>query len=148
MKKLLIALSIFCLMFQACDKEEAATEGFDFSTTLPPYVELTSTAAKTVKQGTDTTVTFQMRSALQQAVTIYYNVTGAVNMVNKTAVIDRNKLSVVVRIAIPNNVIVAPATTATATLNIVKATTASGTDLTIGQKNTPATQKVTFNIIK
>jgi hypothetical protein len=146
MKKLLIAFTIIISGLQACNKDDAATEGFDFNSTLPPYVELSSMAAKTVKQGASTTITFQMRSAMQQAVTVTYNVTGAVNLTNQTAVIDRNKLTVAVPIAIPNNIIVAPATTATATLSIIKATTASGTELTVGQKNIPGNQKVTINI--
>jgi hypothetical protein len=147
MKKILIIVSFFGLGFQACNKDDAATKGFDFSSTLPPYVELSSTAAKTVKQGNATTVTFQMRTALQEAVTVTYDVTGGgVNLTNQSVVIERNKLTAIATINIPANVIVAPNTTATATLMLVKATTAAGTQLTIGQKNTPATQKVTINI--
>jgi hypothetical protein len=147
MKKILIIFSVVCLGFQACNKDEAATAGFDFSASLPAYVELSSTAAKTVKQGASTTVTFVMRSAFQQAVTVYYDVTGGgVNLTNQTVVIERNKLTAVATINIPAGVIVAPNTTATATLTLTKAVTASGTQLTIGQKNIPAAQKVTINI--
>lgn len=148
MKKLLILLlSATIFGFQSCDKDEAATEGFDFSNTLPPYVELSSTAAKTVKQGASTTFTFVMRSALQQNVTVSYDVTGGgLNLTNQTVVIERNKLNAVVTVPIPANAIVAPATTASATLTLTKAVTASGAQLTIGQKNVPGAQKVTINI--
>jgi hypothetical protein len=147
MRKIPVILSIFILSLQACNKEDAATAGFDFSNTLPPYVELASTAAKTVKQGSSTTVTFQMRTAFQQAVTVYYDVTGGgVNLTNQSVVIERNKLNAATTINIPAGVITAPNTSATATLTLVKAVTAGGTQLTIGQKNSPATQKVTLNI--
>lgn len=149
MKKILVIISIFVIGLQACNKEDAETAGLDFSNSLPPYVELASTSSKTVKQGTSTSVTFQMRTAFQQPVTVTYNVTGGgVNLTNQTATIDRNKLTTVATINIPANVIVAPATTATATLTLVKAVRADGTQLTIGQKNTPATQVVTLKITK
>lgn len=146
MKKILAILSMSIICLQACNKDDLGTAGLDFSNSLPPYVELASTSAKTVKQGASTTVTFQMRTAFQQAVTVYYNITGDVNLTNQTAVIDRNKLTTVATINIPANVIVSPNTPATATLTLVKATTADGTALTIGQKNTPANQKITINI--
>ena len=149
MKKLLLIYSIVALGFHACNKDDVATAGFDFSNTLPPYVELNSTDAKTVKQGASTTVTFQMRTAFQEAVTVNYDVTGGgVNLTNQAVVIDRNKTSAVATINIPAGIIVAPNTSATATLTLVKATTASGIQLTIGQKNVPATQKVVLNITK
>ena len=96
MKKLLLIYSIVALGFHACNKDDVATAGFDFSNTLPPYVELNSTDAKTVKQGASTTVTFQMRTAFQEAVTVNYDVTGGgVNLTNQSVVIDRNKTSAV-----------------------------------------------------
>ncbi|MEI9947280.1 MAG: hypothetical protein WDN26_24095 [Chitinophagaceae bacterium] len=146
MKKILAIILPLALIFQSCDKDDAELDGIDLSTSIPPYVELTSTAAKTVKQGTSTTVSFQMRVAMQQAVTITYNVTGAVTLTNQTVVIDRNKLTATATVAVPNNAIVAPATSATATLTLVKAAKADGGLLTIGAKNEPATQKVTINI--
>ncbi len=149
MKKIPVILSILILCLQACNKDKAGTAGFDFSNSISPYVELASTSAKTVKQGSSATVTFQMRTGFQQAVTVYYDVTGGgVNLTNQTAVIERNKLNTAATINIPAGVIPASGTTATATLTLVKAVTASGTQLTIGQKNTPATQKVTLNITK
>lgn len=78
---------------------------------------------------------------MQQPVTVYYEVTGGgVNLTNQTAVIDRNKLNTVATIKIPAGIIVAPNTTAT--LTHIKALTAGGAQLTLGQKNTPATQKL------
>ncbi len=148
MKKIFFAIFIMAVLLQSCDKHVSPGDNVDLSNTLAPYVALSSTAAKTVKQGASTSVTFQLRTALQQKVTVYYDVTGGgVNLTNQTVIIDRDKTSAVATINIPANVIVAPATTATATLTLVKAVTESGTQLTIGAKNTPATQKVTINII-
>ena len=119
----------------------------DLSNTLQPYVELTSTAAKTVKQGAATTVAFRMRTGLQQKVTVHYDVTGAVNLPNQTLVLDKEALTGTATINVPANVIVAPATSATATVTLRKAVKEDGTELTIGAKNTPATQTVTLNIV-
>ena len=119
----------------------------DLGNTLQPYVELTSTAAKTVKQGTATTVAFRMRTGLQQKVTVHYDVTGAVNLPNQTLVLDKEALTGTATINVPANVIVAPATSATATVTLRKAVKEDGTELTIGAKNTPATQTVTLNIV-
>ncbi|HTD93321.1 MAG TPA: hypothetical protein VK644_05905 [Chitinophagaceae bacterium] len=148
MKKILLSITIIAaLALQSCDKDDSPGDNHDLSNTLPPYVALSSTAAKTVKQGASTTVTFQLRTSLQQPVTVTYDVVGGgVNMTNQTAVIDRDKVSVVATVAIPNNVIVPPATSAQATLTLVKATKTDGTMLTIGSKNTPATQKVVITI--
>ncbi|MBL7708827.1 MAG: hypothetical protein JNJ86_07120 [Chitinophagaceae bacterium] len=134
------------LSLQSCDKYESPGDEYDFSQNLPPYVALSSTAAKTVREGTAATFTFQLRTALQQKVTVYYDVTGGgVNLLNQTAVIDRDKTSIAATVNIPV-VIVPPATTTTATLTLVKAVADDGTLLTIGSKNNPATQKVTINI--
>lgn len=146
MKRILIAIISIAAVLQACNKD-IGSEGFDLSNSIPPYVELSTTAAKTVKQGASTTFTFQMRSAFQETVTVTYDVTGGgVNLTNQTVTIARNAFTSVATVNIPNNIIVAPATGATATLTLVKAQTASGRLLTIGAKNTPATQKVTINI--
>ncbi|MBO9683124.1 MAG: hypothetical protein J7502_10740 [Flavisolibacter sp.] len=146
MNKLFITLLVITLGIQACDKKDAGTKGFDFSNTIAPYVALSSTSAKTVKQDTSIKFTFQMRTALQENVTVTYNVTGAVNLSNQTVVIERNKTSAVATVSIPANTITPPNTTAQAVLQVVKAVTASGRQLTLGQKNTPDKEKVTINI--
>lgn len=147
MKKIIFAIFAIAIIFQSCDKHDSPGDNYDLSDSLAPYVALSSTAAKTVQQGASTTVTFQLRTALQQKVTVYYDVTGGgVNLTNQTFVIDREKTSAAATINIPANVIVPPATSATATLKLVKAVTESGEMLTIGSKNNPETQKVTINI--
>lgn len=139
------SIVLISILFISCKKDYQG-DNFDFSDSLPPYVALSSTADKTVQQGTSTTVTFQMRSALEQEVTVYYDVKGGgVDLSNQTAVINVEKTTTVATITIPM-VIVPPATEATATLQLVKAVAADGTMLTIGSKNEPTSQKVTINI--
>ena len=147
MKKLLFFFSLSVCLLQACIKEDVGMNTIDLSNTMQPYVELTSTAAKTVKQGTATTVAFRMRTGLQQKVTVHYDVTGAVNLPNQTLVLDKEALTGTATINVPANVIVSPATSATATVTLRKAVKEDGTELTIGAKNTPATQTVTLNIV-
>jgi hypothetical protein len=147
MKKFsLLLLSAFALLIQSCDKDDAALKDVDLSNTLPPYVEFSSTAAKTVTQGTSTTVTFQMRTGLQQKVTVYYDVTGAVNLTNQMVEIEKEKTTGTATINIPATVITPPATSATATVVLKRAVMEDGTELTIGSKNNPATQQVILNI--
>lgn len=147
MKKIFFAIFGLTAILQSCGKHESLGDNYDLSNTLAPYVALSSTSSKTVQQGASTTVTFQMRTAMQQKVTVYYDVTGGgVNLTNQTVVFDREKTSTTATINIPANVIVAPATTATATLKLTKAVTESGQMLTLGSKNNPETQKVTINI--
>lgn len=145
MKKILFPILFLAVAFVGCDKDEAATAGIIMDNVLPPYVELTSTSAKTVKEGASTTVAFRLRTAIQENVVVTYNITGALNMPNQTITIPRDALTASATINVPAGTIVAPATTATATLTFVKAVTASGRELGVGQKG-PANQKVTINI--
>lgn len=147
MKKIFLAIFISTAILQSCDKHESRGDNWDLSNTLAPYVALSSTSAKTVRQGTSTTVTFQMRTAMEQKVTVYYDVTGGgVDLTNQTVVFDREKTSVMASINIPSNVIIPPATTATAMLKVIKAVSENGQMLTLGSKNNPETQKITINI--
>jgi hypothetical protein len=148
MKKITLLLFLFMTMaFVACEKDDAKTEGIDLSNTLEPYIEFTSTAAKTVKQGQSASVGFTMRTGLQQKVTVYYDVTGAVNLPNQTLVLDKEAVTGTATISIPANAIVAPATSATATVTLKRAVKEDGTELTIGSKNQPESQKVTLDIV-
>ena len=146
MKKIILLISIVGgFLLQSCDKKGPG-DNYEFSNSLPPYVTLSSTAAKTVAQGGSTTFTFGLKTSLQQVVTVTYSITGAVNLPNQTATIARDALSGTATVNIPTGVIILPATTATATLTLIKATKADGTALTIGSTNNAAAQKVTINI--
>lgn len=146
MIKILIGILIItAAFFQACDKISPG-DNYDFSNSLPPYVTISSLAPKTVPQGDTLDFTFQMRTSLQQAVTVSYDVTGAVAVPAQTVVIDRDKTTAVVAIAIPPNTITTPGDTATATLTLLKAVTEDGKNLTIGQNNVASDQQVVINI--
>ena len=148
MKKLIILFSItVAFLLQSCDKKGPG-DNYDFSNSLPAYVALTSTAAKTIKEGASGTFTFTLKTAIQQPVKVTYKVEGALNLPNQTVTIAREALTSVATVTVPAGVIVAPATTATATLTLVSAATEDGNALTIGSKNDAATQKVTINITK
>ncbi len=146
MNKILIGiLFLTAVFFQACNKTSPG-DNYDFSNSLPPYVTISNLAGRTVYQDTTLNFTFQMRTSLQQAVTVTYEVTGAVNLTNQTVVINRDKATAVAAVTIPGNIITTPGTTATATLTLLKAVTADGKNLTIGQTNDPTTQRVDINI--
>ncbi|WP_316735731.1 hypothetical protein [Pedobacter aquatilis] len=146
MKKLLILASMVGLvLLQSCEKKGPG-DNYDFTNSLAPYVSLSSTAAKAIKQGSSGTFTFLVKTSLQQAVTVTYNVSGAVTLTNQTVTIAKDALTGTANVAIPAGTIVAPATTAVATLSLVKAVKEDGTVLTLGATNNSATQKVTINI--
>lgn len=151
MHKIFIVLSLLITGLVACNKEDAGTKGFDLSNTLPPYVTILTADSKkaiAVTEGTSTNVIFQVRTALQEAVTVTYNASGGgLNLTNQTALIDRNKLTGTTKINIPADAIVAPGTTAKCTVTLVKAVTASGRQLTIGQKNVQS-EAININITK
>ncbi len=131
--------------FQSCKKEISPGDNYDFSNSLPPYINIRTTPL-TVKQGATATFAFTMRTAFQQPVTVVYSVSGAVTLANQTATIPKDVVTANGSFVVPANTIVAPATTATATVTLVSATTADGTQLTIGQNNVAANQKFTLNI--
>lgn len=145
MKKIAFTLLLLSTIMVCCKKEYQG-DSYDFSNTLPPYVALSSTDAITVGQDTSINITFSMRTALQQNVTVTYSLTGAINIPDQTVVIARDKTSSDVTVVIPPNVVASPVDTATAILTLAKAVTADGKNLTIGQTNDPHTQKVAINI--
>jgi hypothetical protein len=147
MKKILIFMSLAAaFLLQGCEKKGPG-DNYEFSNSLPPYVALTSTVAKTIKEGASGTFTFTLKTSIQQVVNVNYKLTGALSS-TQTVAIKRDELTGVATVTVPVGTILAPATTATATLTLVSATKADGTVLTIGSKNNPATQVVTINITK
>lgn len=145
MKKLIFAILLLTFTLTACKKDYQG-DTYNFDNSLPPYVTLNSLTAITVTQGTPAAFTFQMRTALQQPVTVTYSIMGAVSLPDQTVVIDRDKLNTVATVNIPGNVVTSAGDTATATLTLDKAVAADGTNLTIGQNNAASAQKVTILI--
>lgn len=85
-KLVLLALFATCLSFTACEEDK---DSYDFSESMPAYVEIKSKTALTVEEGATATVTFQSREAFQQAKTLTYEIAGAYNATG-TVVLPRN----------------------------------------------------------
>jgi hypothetical protein len=147
MKKIIIYICLLLpvVAFQSCKKEFSPGDNYGVSESLPAYINIRTTPL-TVKQGATATFAFTLRTSFQAPVTVVYSVSGAVNLANQTATIPRDAVTANGSFVVPANTIVPPATTATATVTLVSATTADGTKLTIGQNNVAANQKFTLNI--
>jgi hypothetical protein len=145
MKNVFILFICSAAAFSACDKNSQG-DSYDVSNTIAPYVAFSNTDNIEVIQGEDAKVVFSVRTAFQQNVTVYYHVSGAIELADQTAIIERNKTSVSVFIPTPGDIITTPGTTEEAVVTLTKATTESGKDLTIGQLNNPETQHVSIVI--
>ncbi len=147
MHKLLLTLSAAMTLFiVACDKESSGTI-FDFSNSLPMYVNLTKTSdTANTKPGKTVTFTLTMRTAAQQAVTVTYDVSGAISQSDQTISIDRNTLRTSGTIDIPADILPTPTDSAFATLTIKKASMEDWQPMTLGRYNDSANQKIVYRI--
>lgn len=142
MKKIIVLFSILAItVLQACKKDPSPGDNFDFSNSLAPYVTITSLDDVEVKPGKVAGIDLQMRTSIQQKVTVTYKVEGAINIPSATAVFDKEVKDITVSLTAP--LVVAPAQ---ATFTLLKAQTADGRVLTIGQDANAAAQKVTIVI--
>ena len=90
MKKIIILFSILVItVLQACKKDPSPGDNFDFSNSLAPYVTITSLDDVEVEPGKVASIDLQMRTSLQQKVTVTYKVEGAINIPSATAVFDK-----------------------------------------------------------
>src|SRR5687767_6311171 len=124
-KYLLMMLLSSAFLTQSCMDEDSPGMDYNIENSLPPYVTITSTAARTVVKGQPAVVAFSIRTGIQQEVTVTYSVTGGITLANQTVKIPRNGLTV--NASIPTT----GATGTTATLTLLSAKTADGKDLTI-----------------
>ncbi|MEQ7798356.1 Calx-beta domain-containing protein [Pedobacter sp. ASV1-7] len=126
MKKIIVLLSITAaFLLQACEKKGPG-DNYDFSNSLPPYVEISDKAQLKVVEGTNAVVQVRLKTAVQEPVTVNYNVTGTFST-SGTVTIPRDALTANVTIAVPAN------SSGNATFKITEATKGS-TKLTIGAK--------------
>lgn len=144
MKNLLV-LFLSVILFASCDKDSPG-DGYDFSNSIPQFVTLSTSGEMEVFEGDEVDVTFAVRSAFQQKVTIYYKISGAVTVAEQSVVLERNKTSVTTTIPIPDGLVTDPGTTVEAQLTLTKATKENGDSLTIGQLNDPENQVLTLII--
>ncbi|NRF38520.1 hypothetical protein [Pedobacter foliorum] len=145
MKKIIVLVSLLSIvMFQSCKKHESPGDNFDFSNSLPPYVTIKDLSDIDAAPGDVVTVDLQLRTSIQQKITITYKVEGAVTVASGTAEIAKESKAGTVKFTIPAGA----ATPSTATFTLLKAQTEDGKALTIGQNADAAGQKVKVLIDK
>ncbi len=118
-----IILSIFALFIVTifgCKKSYMG-DTYDFTNTIPAYVELASKKDITAQQGSVIKVTVQMKTALTEDVVVNYTITPAGSTpINGTVIIVRNTVKTIASITLPTG-IVGPGSTVKAQLSIIGA---------------------------
>lgn len=130
MKKLIILFSMAVVIFmQSCEKKGPG-DNYDFSNSLPAYVEISTKTALSVVQGNNATIAVRLKTAVQEDVIVNYSVSGAFS-VTGSVTIPKNTLTANAVVAVPAGVVPASSATATAVFKITGATK-GGNPLTIG----------------
>ncbi|TKC58139.1 hypothetical protein FBD94_19515 [Pedobacter hiemivivus] len=76
MKKIIILMSIVtAFLLQSCEKKGPG-DNYDFSDSLPPYVEISSKAQLTIVAGANGTIAVRLKTAVQEPVVVKYAVSG------------------------------------------------------------------------
>ena len=139
--KLLPVILFSVVLFSGCKKYNDQT--FDFSKSAPPYVELKTYDATTVVQGNMLSFSVVVRTAIQEPVTITYQITGDFSL-NGTYILPRNTLEGVVTVAIPAGTVPAGSSEVTGILKLVTATSAN-TKISVGRIS-PDSEKFTVTV--
>lgn len=135
--KLIIFLIIGAASFSSCnDKFDDVT---DFSSSLSPYIEFSSKAGVTAKEGVNTNVAVRLKESFQQAVVANYEITGA-GAKTGSITIPRGALTANIVLNFPAGTVPSSATTSTATITL-KSATAGIEALTIGFAGTTQTAR-------
>lgn len=143
MKKIIVLISILSVtLFYSCKKNDSPGDNFGFGNNLPPYVTIESLDDIAAAPGDTVNITLQMRTSIQQTVTATYSAVGAVNVPNGTVVFNKEAKEATVSFILPANLITPPSTSASFVFTLVKAQTADGKALTIGQDANASAQKV------
>jgi hypothetical protein len=140
-KYLLTLLLISGILLGSCKKYEE--EKPDFSKSQPPYVTLKSTAAKTVKQGAALKFNVLVRTALQEDVTVSYDISGGFTKTG-TFIVPRNTTDAPISIDIPAGTVPSGGVSLSGTFKILSATRPGGS-LTVGRID-PAKEKFTVKV--
>lgn len=96
---LLLALSSGLLFFTSCE-DDFEDENYDFSNSLPSYVELTSGADIEAAPGDTVAVTVRLREARDANVNVNYEITGDITE-NGMATIAQGTLNASIPVIIP-----------------------------------------------
>lgn len=123
--------SLSILTLASCEKDYEG-DSYDFSNSVAPYVELSAKTAVTVTEGSALTSVFQVRTALQEDVTVGYQITGGYTT-SGNVVIPRNSRSGNLSVTIPVGTVPVGSTSVAAVLKIVSVTRPSGGAIIVGR---------------
>ncbi|MCK5684654.1 hypothetical protein KAJ27_11050 [bacterium] len=107
----------------SCETYDAADP--DFSNTYPAYVEIANTAALTVPEGGNISVTLSSRSVIYESYTVSYEITGDYNA-SGTVDVPKGVNSQVISLPVAAGIVTSDALSATVTLTAVSGDVALG----------------------
>ncbi|SDL88893.1 Calx-beta domain-containing protein [Pedobacter sp. ok626] len=120
---------VTAFLLQSCEKKGPG-DNYDFSNSLPPYVEISAKTQLSVLEGTNATIAVRLKTAVQEPVVVNYAVSGAFSTTGSVT-IPRGVLSANVTLPIPSTLVPPGSTAVNASFKITGAKKGS-TDLTIG----------------
>lgn len=123
-------MTIMTAFFLQSCKKKGPGDNYDFSNSLPPYVEISTKTSSTVVEGTSLAVAVRLKTAVQEPVLVNYTVSGAFSTTG-TITIPRGTLTASVTLAIPSTLVPVGSPSVGASFAITGATKGS-TNLTIG----------------
>lgn len=148
MKKSTIGfICILAVTMAACDKESAGTD-YDFGDSLPPYIQITDKTPVEAIAGDTVLIDFNIRTAVQEDVTITYDVAGAVSQPGATVVLERNARIVETMLVIPDGLIAAPDTTAAITVTLKNAVGTKGQPFRVGRIGEPESESMMITVVE
>ena len=139
--KLLTMVLFSVILCSGCKKYNEQTS--DFSTSAPAYIALKTYTAKTVVQGNALSFTVVVRTAIQELLTVTYQITGDFSL-SGTYTLPRNTLEGTVFVVIPAGTVPVGSSGVTGTLKLITATSAN-TKITVG-RITPDSEKFSVTV--
>lgn len=131
MKTKILILSLCAVLFGTVGCQNDIEDTYDFSNTMPQYVEIKSKKDIAIKETAKAKIEIQSRESFQEDTNISYEVTGAFNKTGST-VLKRGTTLIAIEIEIPAGTVPADAASATATFAL-KGAKRGSVDLTIGR---------------
>jgi hypothetical protein len=146
MKKIFFIIAAYsALLLTSCDKDSEGLN-YDFSNSLPPYAEVIVDAPEVV-EGEPATFVFQIRTALQEPVTLTYDQGGVLTGTGMTIELPKGATSVELPVETAD-LIPMDETSASATITLTKAVSASGIEFRLGSLNDGSAQVAEITISK
>lgn len=139
--KLLPVVLFSLLLFSGCKKYNEQT--FDFSTSASPYLALKTYTAQTVSQGSTLSFTVVVRTAIQEPVTVTYQINGDFSL-SGTYTLPRNTVEGTATVVIPAGTVPSGSSGVAGTFKLITATSAN-TKITVG-RITPDSEKFSVTV--